>query len=112
MHWIKIFDSAEALRNNVVSGKPYPMALRGERLLLVCADDSFYAIQEKCPHNGASLAHGFCDKAEIVCPVHRYRFNVIDGKATAGGSFALKTYPVKIQDNGIFIGFKAKWWEM
>jgi nitrite reductase/ring-hydroxylating ferredoxin subunit len=112
IYWVKIFESELALRNNVSEGKPYQAALRGERILIVNASDAFYAIQEKCPHNGASLAHGFCDKAEIVCPVHRYRFNVINGRATAGGSFALKTYPVKVQTDGVFIGFKAKWWEI
>ncbi len=112
MNWFKVFDSLEALTNNVIPNRAFPIFVNGERLLLIQSDKTFYAVQEKCPHNGASLVNGICSKTEITCPVHRYRFNVIDGKAISGGSFALNTYPIKIQENGIFIGFKAKWWQL
>jgi nitrite reductase/ring-hydroxylating ferredoxin subunit len=71
-----------------------------------------YAFQEKCPHNGASLAHGFCTKNnEIVCPLHRYSFDLESGRATSGGAYAIKKYPVDTREDGVFLGIKAKWWE-
>lgn len=110
-HWIKIFETEAALKNNVLPSKPYPLTVKGEKILLIYDQTTFYAVQEKCPHNGASLANGFCIGAELTCPVHRFRFNVVDGKALSGGSYALKTYPVVIQSDGVFVGVKAKWWE-
>jgi len=44
--------------------------------------------------------------------LHRYAFNLEDGKDTPGSAFALKTYPIQIKDNGVFVGIKAKWWEV
>jgi len=71
-----------------------------------------FAFGDKCPHNGASLSRGSCtNKNEVVCPLHRYSFDLENGKATSGGAFALKTYPVEIKEEGVFVGIKAKWWE-
>ncbi len=112
-HWFKVFESEEALKNNIAPGRWEVFNLKGEKICLVHGIDGFYAIQEKCPHNGALLSHGFCTKDnEIVCPLHRYRFDLKSGKCTAGAGYALITYPVSIKANGVFIGIKAKWWEM
>lgn len=111
-HWIKVFDSEEALQNNVKPNSVFATTIKGEKILLVQHNNVFYAVQERCPHNGASMAHGFCLKDELTCPVHRFRFNVVDGKSVSGGSYALKTYPVVIKQEGVFVGVKAKWWEM
>jgi len=112
-HWLKIYDSLEALENNVLTHKTESFVLKGERVCIAKGKDAFYAVQEKCPHNGASLQQGFCTtEGEIVCPVHRYKFDLKTGKATAGSSFALKTYPIEIRQDGVFVGIKTKWWEM
>ena len=86
--------------------------LKGEKICVTRTDQGFFAVQDKCPHNGASLSKGFCSKQnEIVCPLHRYSFDLKSGKATSGSGFALKTYPIEIKSNGVFIGIKARWWE-
>ena len=86
--------------------------LRSEKICITRTAKGFFAVQDKCPHNGASLSKGFCSKQnEIVCPLHRYSFDLETGKATSGGGYALKTYPIEIKDNGVFVGIKAKWWE-
>lgn len=79
------------------------MVVFGKRICLVKGSDGVYAVQERCPHNGASLGGGFCnEKDEIVCPLHRYPFSLKTGKATAGMALYLETYPVRIQDDGVF----------
>lgn len=75
-------------------------------------ESGVFAVQDKCPHNGASLSRGMCSKQnEIVCPLHRYSFDLKSGKATSGGAFALKTYPIEFKNDGVYLGIKAKWWE-
>lgn len=79
---------------------------------MVRTSKGLFAFGDKCPHNGASLSRGSCtNKNEVVCPLHRYSFDLETGKATSGGAFALKTYPVEIKEEGVFVGIKAKWWE-
>ncbi len=111
-HWIKIFENEEAFSNYVQPGTFIIFQLRGEKICVTQTEKGFYAVQDKCPHNGASLSKGFCsNKNEIVCPLHRYSFDLESGKATSGGAFALKTYPIEKKSDGIYIGIKAKWWE-
>lgn len=62
-----------------------------------------------CPHAGGILADGFIDNVgNIVCPVHRYKFNMINGRNTSGEGYHLKVYPVEIRENGIFVGIEDK----
>jgi 3-phenylpropionate/trans-cinnamate dioxygenase ferredoxin subunit len=90
-----------------------PFVFKNERILVTRTSQGLFAVQEKCPHNGASLLKGFCTKNnEVVCPLHRYSFDLASGKATSGGSYTLKTYPISEKEDGWYIGIKASWWEM
>ena len=43
-------------------------------------DGKFYALDNRCPHAGASLAHGFIDDDQVTCRIHHWRFCIRDGK--------------------------------
>ncbi len=87
--------------------------LRNEKILVTRTAKGLYAVQEKCPHNGALLSKGFCTKKnEVVCPLHRYSFDLESGKATSGGAYTLKTYPITKKEDGWYVGIKASWWEL
>jgi len=74
----------------------------------------YYAGNSKCPHANGDLSKGYLSsKGEIVCPLHRFKFNLASGKETTGnGGFCVTTYPVKqAQDGEYYIGFlKPKSW--
>lgn len=64
-----------------------------ERLVAVFHDQGeFTAINDACPHAGASLASGHVEQGAVICPWHAWRFSVKDGcwldnptgKVTAG----------------------------
>ena len=111
-HWIKIFENQTEFENYIQPNTFVVFELKGEKICVTRTLQGFYAVHDKCPHNGASLSKGFCSSNnEIICPLNRYSFNLADGKATSGGGFALKTYPIQIKKNGVFVGIKAKWWE-
>lgn len=112
-HWFKIYDSLESLKNNITIGKTAVFNFKSEKICIAHTTEGVFAVQDKCPHNGASLSTGFCtEENEIVCPIHRYKFNLKSGKATAGSGYALNTYPIEEKSNGVFVGIKAKWWEL
>jgi nitrite reductase/ring-hydroxylating ferredoxin subunit len=111
-HWIRIFETEDDLKNYIQPGTFVVFELKGEKICVTRTALGYFAVQDRCPHNGASLSKGLCtQKNEIVCPLHRYSFDLSSGKATSGGAYALKTYPIDIQPSGVFIGIKAKWWE-
>ncbi len=112
-HWIKIYENEVEMKNNLLPGRLLLLELRGNKICLVRNKTGIFAVQDGCPHNGASLSRGYCsDKNEIICPLHRYSFDLNSGKATSGGAFALKSYPVEIKNDGVWLGIKAKWWEL
>jgi len=50
-----------------------------------------YAFAYKCPHAGGILAEGFLDAMNnIVCPLHRYKYNIASGHNTSGEGYFLK----------------------
>ncbi len=70
-------------------------------------NNSVTACTQKCPHAGGTLSGGFIDAmGNIVCPLHRYKFNLQNGRNTSGEGYFLKTFPVEIRNEGVFIGFE------
>lgn len=43
-------------------------------------EGQFYALDNQCPHQGASLAHGIIQGGEVSCRIHHWRFRIADGK--------------------------------
>lgn len=63
-----------------------------------------YATDGMCTHEMAHLARGTVIGDFVECPLHQGRFHIPTGKAKgAPACVDLKTYPVKIEDNAIFI---------
>ncbi len=67
--------------------------------------DQLFAFAYKCPHASGILANGFIDvMGKVVCPVHRYKFSLANGRNTEG--YLLKTYPIETREDGIYAGFE------
>ena len=51
----------------------------------------------------------------IVCPVHNLKFNLKNGRDVNGEGYTLKTYPVEVREDGVWLGveeaggFFRKW---
>lgn len=44
--------------------------------------DDYYALDDTCPHEKASLGEGWLEDGEIECPLHQSRFNLRSGAVT------------------------------
>jgi nitrite reductase/ring-hydroxylating ferredoxin subunit len=84
--------------------------LSGKSFCLVWKEDKWIAFSKKCPHAGANLAHGWCEGNEVVCPYHRHRFNLIDGRGAVGQGNYIQIYPLKEVDGVLYIGLKENLW--
>lgn len=84
------------LTETVVENKIVALLRRG---------DDIFAFAATCPHAGARLCDGWVDmEGRIVCPLHKYRFDPANGRNTSGEGYKLKTYPVEIRDENIYVG--------
>jgi len=81
--------------------------LEGRKFTLAKWDNQFYAFAQKCPHASGRMASGYINtQGQVVCPLHRYAFDMKNGRNTTGEGYFLKTYPIEQRPEGIFIGFK------
>lgn len=61
------------------------------------------AFQGVCPHTNTPLSDAEFDGIELVCPIHRWTWNMNDGLPTHPHATALAEYPVKIEDGLVYI---------
>jgi nitrite reductase/ring-hydroxylating ferredoxin subunit len=106
MEWIKIFGSDAEAKTRVPDNSTQLLIIGGKRVCLARHNDEFYAVQDRCTHNGESLSKGKINFAgEVICPWHGYRFDLRSGRACDSSSDDLETYPIKADNTGFFIGF-------
>ncbi|MBU3662540.1 MAG: Rieske 2Fe-2S domain-containing protein [Bacteroidetes bacterium] len=86
--------------------------VEGKRICLVRLPEGYFAIDDKCPHAGARLGSGKCTpEGMVICPVHRYQYNVKTGKGLPQQGDYVNHYPVETRKDGVYIGFEKKWWQ-
>jgi nitrite reductase/ring-hydroxylating ferredoxin subunit len=74
-----------------------------ERLVAVFLQGGqYYAIDDLCPHMGASLGAGYLDEeGNVTCPWHAWRFCVRDGKWCDNPRLGVDTFDVRVVDEQI-----------
>jgi nitrite reductase/ring-hydroxylating ferredoxin subunit len=111
--WLKLFESITAANNQLAVGKVTSIQVGKKKVCVAHTDSGFFAVNDKCPHNGASLGNGFCtNEGSVVCPVHRYHFDLKTGRAKSGGGYFVQNYPIEVRDDGVFIGFEETVWNL
>jgi nitrite reductase/ring-hydroxylating ferredoxin subunit len=113
INWYKLFDSVEAGNQMVSIGNVTTLQVGKKKICIAHTAEGFFAVNDKCPHNGASLGNGYCtSEGSVVCPVHRYHFDLKTGRAKSGLGDCVETYPVEIREGAVFIGFKETVWNL
>ena len=102
--WVKIAESIDEIdfgTNNLAEIKA-----NGKTICIGRYKEELFAFAQKCPHASGPLANGFIDAlGNVVCPLHRYKFCMKNGRNVTGEGYYLKHWPVKIEEGGVFVGF-------
>ena len=78
--------------------------VNGKKICVAGFRGQYFAFAYQCPHAGGILAEGHIDATgNVVCPVHRYKFSIINGYNSSGEGFFLKRWPVEIREDGVFL---------
>lgn len=93
--------TAAALEEN----KMQEFNISEKRVGLLKKGRTIYAFSATCPHTSAPLCEGWLDaKGNIVCPLHKYRFDPANGRNVSGEGYKLRIYPVEVKEDLIYIG--------
>lgn len=103
--WHRVEVSFEAI--SFSSNSMAEAEVAGRTICVILQKDNLLACTQKCPHAGGTMSDGFLDAmGNIVCPLHRYKFNLQNGQNVSGEGYFLKTYPIEIRNEGVFVGFE------
>ncbi|MGD9945243.1 MAG: non-heme iron oxygenase ferredoxin subunit [Burkholderiaceae bacterium] len=97
--WIKVAEASQIRANRT------RLCRVGDKAIcLYNVGGTIYASDDLCTHGMASLADGYIDGDEIVCPLHDGRFCIASGKATgAPCTVDLRTYSVTVTDGAVML---------
>ena len=105
MHWVLITDAPLSL--DWPDNQLLDLEVDGKKITLAKFKEDYFAFAQKCPHASGRMAQGYINPlGQVVCPLHRYAFDMKNGRNTTGEGYFLKTYPLELRPNGLFIGFK------
>jgi nitrite reductase/ring-hydroxylating ferredoxin subunit len=71
---------------------------KNKEICVINQEGNYYAIDNLCPHAGASLGIGRIDGDEILCPLHEFRFNFKNGLCSVE-RFKTSCYIVEKKNN-------------
>ena len=65
--------------DDVKDGEGKTVSIDGKLIAVFKEGNEFHAIDDLCPHMGASLAGGWVENGIVTCPWHAWRFRLGDG---------------------------------
>ena len=117
--WHKVAETAADLQ--WTAGNVSEVEVEGKKLCVARsgsdgASEELFGIAHTCPHAGAPMTDGYVSGGcNIICPVHNLKFNLKNGRDVNGEGYTLKTYPVEVRGDGVYLGveegggFFKKW---
>jgi nitrite reductase (NADH) small subunit len=73
--------------------------------------NEWFACQNLCPHKmqmilSRGLIGSEAGEPKVACPYHKKTFSLISGENLNGDECSIATYPVKIENGYVYIGFR------
>lgn len=99
------------MAQRIAVGAAADIPVGGNKLVTVGTKDvavfnvngEFFAIDDLCPHMGASLSGGHVEDGCVTCPWHYWRFRLSDGAWADSPRVRTGSYPVHVVDGVVQI---------
>ncbi len=90
---------------DIAVGEAKCFEVNGKMIGVYHLSDGFYAIDDPCPHAGASLVRGCIEGDVIHCRIHYWGFGIKDGLCREQDipQHNVQTYEVRVQDDEVSI---------
>ena len=80
----------------VPEGKGLTVVVGGRLVALFCEEGKYFAIDDLCPHMGASLGSGHVAGGVVTCPWHAWRFRICDGTWCDNPRIKIDAFEVRV----------------
>ena len=88
---------------DILPGQGQAYAVSGRMVAVFNEDGKYFAIDDFCPHMGASLAGGYLEGGEVTCPWHAWRFCIHDGKWCDNPKVKVDAFEVRVEGDQIAV---------
>jgi 3-phenylpropionate/trans-cinnamate dioxygenase ferredoxin subunit len=83
---------------------PLPVEIDGYPVVIVRCGESLFAVEDRCTHDGETLAGADVEGCEIICPRHFARFDLRTGEALTPPAYEpLKTFTVRVDAGRVLV---------
>jgi thiamine pyrophosphate-dependent acetolactate synthase large subunit-like protein/nitrite reductase/ring-hydroxylating ferredoxin subunit len=97
--WYKVLDD----KNELPNGRVMTVTAGHKGICLTHFEGKYYALENKCPHQGGPLGEGSIENGMLRCPWHGWDFEPCGGSAE-GFDDGLPAFDLKIEGDTIFVG--------
>ena len=83
------------------------VTIKGKTICIGKYKKGVFAFAYKCPHAGGIMSDGYIDAlGNVVCPIHRYKYDMKNGRNVTGEGYYLKNWPVELREDGVYVGLE------
>lgn len=88
-------------------GQGRAVPVDGRMVAVFRTSDEWFAIDDLCPHMGASLAEGYVEGKMVTCPWHAWRFCIRDGTWEDNPKTRVDCFEVKVEGDDVLVREKT-----
>lgn len=88
---------------DAISDRPTLVEYNGYRLAIYQTEQGFRAIDDICPHMGASISNGTREQDVAVCPWHHWRFDLDTGACLNNPQAVLTVFSPVVSDGWLWL---------
>lgn len=92
----------------IAEGQAASFAVNGRMVAVFNESGNYSAIDDICPHMGASLATGHVEQGVVTCPWHAWRFKISDGTWCDNPRIKIDAFEVRVEGNEIQVRVPAR----
>ncbi len=91
--------------SDIPPGKMLLVESEGKTILITNENGNYFAMEDTCTHQGASLSEGTLDGSTVTCPWHGSTWDCKTGKLIAFASQLkdLASYKVIVESDSVFV---------
>jgi nitrite reductase (NADH) small subunit/3-phenylpropionate/trans-cinnamate dioxygenase ferredoxin subunit len=93
---------------DIPPGQGQAFAVSGRMVAVFNEGGKFFAIDDFCPHMGASLAGGFMADGIVTCPWHAWRFCVQDGRWCDNPKIKIDAFECRVEGDDVQVRVTPK----
>ena len=93
--------------HDLKTGEGKTVAVGPKLVALFLIDGVVHAIDDTCPHMGASLSGGYVESGIVTCPWHAWRFRLSDGAWADAPRVKIGCYEVRVEGGQVQVRVPA-----